>query len=291
MKSLREIVRKSSTIRKFFGYYLASSGLFDSYFKNYKLDENWQERLKNTLACKDSSYISKVPNAGKIKGGKQTMHNGLLINLGSYYGPEYSVVLQESGGIHEPQEERVFNEIIKIMPTGATMLEMGAFWSFYSMWFNSKVDKPVNIMVEPDSFNLGQGKRNFKLNDMNGTFIKANIGKKSQSGRNQTFCVDDIISQNGIKYLDLLHSDIQGFEYDMLLGAKESFMNNKIGYVFISTHSNLLHYKCIDFLKDEGFVFIAQADLDQTYSEDGLIVACSPKHQDIIEPIKIDLRN
>jgi hypothetical protein len=44
------------------------------------------------------------------------------------------------------------------------MIELGAFWSFYSMWFNKEVENAINYMVEPDSFNLGQGKRNFKLN-------------------------------------------------------------------------------------------------------------------------------
>ena len=291
MYRIRKLFKRSPYLRKLTGYFLASSGLFDNYFKNYSLSDSWHYRLNLILNSEDNSCIPRVDGAGKIFGGKQIMHNGLKIYLGSYYGPEYSVVLSQSKGVHEPQEERVFQEVLKILPKNSTMLELGSFWSFYSMWFNKEVDGARNFMIEPDSFNLGQGKRNFRLNKMKGYFIQAFIGKETNfENRVQILSVDTIIRDNNINFLDLLHSDIQGYEYDMLLGAKKSFAENKIGYVFISTHSNAVHYKCLNFLQGENFIIVANADLDASFSEDGLIVGRAP-HYKGIDPIRISLRN
>jgi hypothetical protein len=279
---IRNFARKNLFVRRLVGYHLASSGLFDSFFKNYKVSASWEARINSVLSSSDNEYIPKVKGAGEIRRGKQIMHNGLKIRLGSYYGPEYSKMLLLSKGVHEPQEERVFMEALRTLPEKSLMIEMGAFWSFYSMWFQKDIKNAVNYMIEPDAFNLGQGKRNFKLNKLQGTFIQAFIGKESAvKGREKTVCVDDIVKEYGIEFIHILHSDIQGFEFEMLQGAESTFRNKKIGYVFISTHSNALHYQCIDFLKEKQFNIIASADLDESYSEDGLIVAIAPYFQGI----------
>src|SRR5882724_1438238 len=162
LQTIRRIGQKNPLIRNFLGYHLASSGLFDKVILNYKLSESWKKRIDEVLSSPDNDFIPRSENAGKIKNGKQTMHNGLKILLGSYYGPEYSQMLLLNKGVHEPQEERVFLEALKTIPSGAVMIEMGAFWSFYSMWFNSKIQNGRNFMIEPDAFNMGHGKRNFK---------------------------------------------------------------------------------------------------------------------------------
>lgn len=168
------------------------------------------------------------------------------------------------------------------------MIEMGAFWSFYSMWFNQKVNGAKNYMIEPDSFNMGQGKRNFRLNNMKGTFAQAFIGRKdSNEGSVRTASVDGLVKEFNIPFIHMLHSDIQGYEYEMLLGAEQCFNEKKIGYIFISTHSDELHYQCLNVLKQKGYIILASADLKETYSEDGLIAARAPYFPGI-EPIQID---
>ena len=272
LSNLRSFFRKHLWLRKFIAYGLAPSGLFDSYFKNYKPSPYWEKRIADVLSCKDSEEIPRVGNAGMIISGKQVMHNGLKVNLGSYYGPEFAKLLMLSKGVHEPQEERLFMEVLKQMPQGAVMVELGAFWSFYSMWFNKEIKNAVNIMVEPDSFNIGQGQRNFKLNGMKGKFIETFIGKEYNETAN-VITIDKLVQDKQIDHIDILHSDIQGYEYDMLLGATDTMMGNKIGYFFISTHSNEVHYKCLDLLTAKKYFIIVSIDLDETFSEDGLIVA------------------
>ncbi len=148
-------IRTNLFLRKFVAHTLAPSGLFDSYFRNYKLDSYWQFRVKEVLDVPDTAFIKKVSNAGQIIKGKQIMHNGLCILLGSYYGPEVTVMLAKNKGVHEPQEEHVFQEVLKERTEGAIMIEMGAFWAFYSMWFHQKVKNTRNFMMESDPFIQG----------------------------------------------------------------------------------------------------------------------------------------
>ena len=282
LATIRRLARNNPFIRKLIGYHLASSGLADSFFRNYKMSPSWDKRVQNVLASSDNDLIPRVRDAGSISGGIQIMHNGLKIYLGSYYGPEYAKMLLLSKGVHEPQEERVFMEVLKDLPSNAVMIEMGAFWSFYSMWFNRALDQATNFMVEPDEFNLGQGMRNFRLNGIKGKFIQAFIGSKSSNSyKVRTVSVDDIVAENSIDFVHVLHSDIQGYEYEMLRGAEVSFDKKKIAYVFISTHSNEIHYKCLQFLLDRNFILIASADLNESFSEDGLIVVRSPDYNGI----------
>ena len=59
----------------------------------------------------------------------------------------------------------------------------------------------------------------------------------------------------------------------MLMGAENTINENKIGYLFISTHSNEIHQNCLAFLEQKKYIIISSINLDETFSEDGLIVA------------------
>jgi hypothetical protein len=109
-KEIRAFVKKNRFLRRLVGYHLASSGLFDAVFRNYRLSEHWQQRIKDVVSCPDNNDIPRCRQAGQIQNGTQYLHNGLKIYLGSYYGPEYARMLIQSRGVHEPQEEKVFAE-------------------------------------------------------------------------------------------------------------------------------------------------------------------------------------
>ena len=177
------------------------------------------------------------------------------------------------------------------MPTDATMIELGAFWSFYSMWFNTNVSNAKNYMVEPDAFNLSCGVRNFNLNKIKGDFTQAFVGTKNSTDSlgNRTIGIDDFCQEKNISFVDILHCDIQGYEYDMLIGAEKMIAKDAVGYFFISTHSNEVHNECLQHLINKNYAIVATADLDETFAEDGLIVAKSKNYKGI-EKIKISLK-
>lgn len=252
--------------------------------------QQWEIRNREVLGCPDNDHIPRVADAGRIVDGTQTMHNGIRIRTGSYYGSEVTRMLEANRGVHEPQEERVFQEVLRHVRPDGVMMELGAYWGFYSMWFLSQGKGRRGILVEPEAANLKKGQENFALAHLRGEFIRAFAGAAPGMEHGmRTICVDELMEQHKIDRLDILHADIQGFESHMLDGAKKSFARKAIDYVFISTHGDERHAKCRDMLIAAGFVVLADADMQDTYSHDGLLVA---RRDDLagLEPVKIALK-
>lgn len=250
-----------------------------------------EEDIRLVLECPDYSRIPRVENAGQIENGKLIMHNGLKVLPGSYYGYGVRKLLQSTGGVHEPQEELAFSQILKEMPEKATMLELGAYWSFYSLWFYKSVNSPKCFLVEPILSNLNYGKKNFSINNCLGDFTNAYVGGYSGLvNESKQICVDDFLPEKEINHLNILHSDIQGYEVEMLHGAEKSLSARIIDYIFISTHSNQLHDECINLLESKDYLILASANLDDSFARDGVIVA---RRREIkgIDSINISLRS
>lgn len=256
-----------------------------------KINERWRKKIYTVIASPDNKHIPRVSEAGSLEAGLLTMHNGLKVGARSYYGDGYLNLLIANKGVHEPQEERAFAEILKLLKPSATMLELGSYWAFYSMWFSKEVRNPTCHMVEPDFACLLSGKNNFKRQGFNGKFSQAYIAEKPSVSKDGTdvISVDSYCATHGIEKLEILHSDIQGAEMAMLAGASRMLSARKIDYVFISTHSNELHYGCIAALKAIDYTILASADMDDTYSGDGLIVAKGP-HIEVPVILDISLR-
>lgn len=245
----------------------------------------WDQRHRDVQGCPDNQNIPRVPDAGRIVGGLQTMHNGIKIRRGSYYGSEVTHLLEANKGVHEPQEEWVFQEVLPHVPGDGVILELGAYWGFYSAWFlsgllgtsvSSVQTQTIRraFLVEPEPENLKMGQDNFRLNNLHGEFLCAFVGSKpgkDDMGR-RIVCVDELVRIHSLDRVHILHCDIQGYEMDMLDGAADTLAARKVDYVFISTHSQDLHERCRQRLIDSGMTILADADMNDTYSFDGLIV-------------------
>lgn len=238
--------------------------------------QTWLRRTEQVLASPDFPKIEKQPGAGRMRGRYFVMHNGLRIEPLSYYGYPVLDMLLKTGGIHEPEEELEFGRVLPTIPAGGTMLELGSFWAFYSMWFHQVVPQARNFMIEPERAGLTNGKLNFRANGFRGNFTNAFVGKTSASGQPPTVSVDDFVQKKGIQFLDMLHSDIQGYELDMLAGARRLFDEKRVGYVFISTHGDDLHEGCLNFLTERNFEILRSVPLAESHSFDGLIAAKAP---------------
>lgn len=238
----------------------------------------WDQRLADALVCRDNAFLPRHPEAGVVRDGVMTMHNGIRIHAGSYYGWGSHRILQENRGCHEPQEERVFAQVLEHVRPGGVMVELGAYWSFYSLWFAAAVPQAQNWMVEPEEGNMEKGRANFELNGKQGRFVRGYVGKEHRpGGEPPQNSVDGLMREHGLKHLEVLHCDIQGYEEDMLNGATDAFEKRAIDYVFISTHSNTLHTQCRDWMKGKGYLIHQDIDLDASFSHDGLIVAVNPE--------------
>lgn len=270
---------------------LSRLGFYDRKLLNETLDELWNLRIKEVLLCPDNKSIERVENAGLLKNGVQIMHNGIKICAGGYYGAGISQMLKINKGVHEPQEEFAFDIILKTLPINSKMLELGAYWSFYSLWFREYCVSGENYMIEPDKINIEYGKQNFKLNKKKGYFLNSFVSNKTEIIDTINYIsVDDFIKIKKIEFLHILHSDIQGFEFKMLEGAKKSLENQKIAYIFISTHGNKIHEECLIFLKHVNYEIVCEANSNQSFSYDGLIVAKAINYQGV-KKIEISKNN
>ncbi len=149
------------------------------------------------------------------------------------------------------------------------MIELCAYWAHYSMWFPQSFPDAQCVMVEPEEINLRCRRNNFKINNYSGEFIKSFVGSNA-------FQLDDFSTSRKMDRLDILHSDIQGYEVEMLRGGENFLSENRADYVFISMHSQSLHAEVADLLSGYGYRIEVSSDFDnQSTSLDGFILASS----------------
>ncbi len=268
--------------------------------------KNEAERAAMTIACADANDIPRVANAGQsleVSGTSvQVMHNGLYVKKNGYQGEWQAQTIEALKGVHEPQEEKVFYEVLKRISPNGVMIELGSWWSYYSMWFLNEVKRGKAICCEPDPTNMELGKANAELNKFkvgeditfyhcasgsaDGKFVTFENEDKSKN-RVQIRTVDSIVSEQKLKKVDILHLDIQGAELGALKGAVETIKKGGLRFLFVSTHhysisaDPTLHQKCLDFIKKHGGNIVAAHTVLESCSGDGLIVASfDPRDKD-----------
>ena len=100
------------------------------------------------------------------------------------------------------------------------------------------------------------------------------ISQFSNKNKNE-ISVDDYCIKNKLHSVNILHSDIQGYEVEMLNGSNKMLEEKRIDYLFISTHSTLIHQTCLEILVAKNYRILHSTDLTKSDSIDGLIFACS----------------
>jgi hypothetical protein len=232
------------------------------------------ERYREIISDPLNMMINRVPEAGYFDGdGLVILHNGHRIPVSgdlAYYD-EFSDILVINRGVHEPLEEYCFQEVLKKMQKPRpVMIELGAYWAHYSMWLLKTFPGAKCTMVEPDQTNMKCGKNNFQINGYEGEFINSFVGRTS-------FTIDDFCKKNSVEHIDILHSDIQGFEVEMLEGAKDTLSRKQANYVFVSTHSEKLHVEVERIIRSHDYRIEVSSGYDKhTTSSDGFVLASSP---------------
>jgi len=158
---------------------------------------------------------------------------------------------------------------------GDTVIDVGANIGYFSLLAAKKIGSKGKIFaIEPMKQANNWLKKNLKLNDFkNDEVLEVAIGdkqgimkmyKKSESSemiilnptiskKDLIICgeinietIDNIISQKKIEKVNLLKIDVEGFEYEALLGCKESFKANKIENIICEIHTKYLKNRGID---------------------------------------------
>ena len=95
--------------------------------------------------------------------------------------------------------------------------------------------------------------------------IKNTILNEKNSIKNsiilKTSTIDSYVDENDIDKIDLLKIDTEGHEFQVLMGAKKTINENKIGYILIEIHSSKMYKnysksKIEEFLKKNNFTLL-----------------------------------
>ena len=219
-------------------------------------------------------YIPRCALAGRVINRKYVvLHNGIVVEKRGYYD-RYSDILIRNKGVHEPAEERLFSEILDRMPAEATMVELGSYWAYYSIWFALHVSKAKNYCVEKRYRNAMVGLRNAKLNN-----VKLDI----TTCRDACGDIQQYMLAKGIKKVDILLMDIQGSEEDVILKLQSMIRQSmlEVTYFVISTHSEKSHAVCRKILSSLNYRIFASLDLKQTFFQDGVLFAVLTDNSDV----------
>jgi len=242
-------------------------------------------RFREIISDPLNLLIERHSSSGMVdRDGYVYLHNGNRVPVSgenSYYG-DFSKVLIVNRGVHEPLEEFCFQETLKkITDQKPMMIELGSFWAHYSMWFLKKFPKAECFMIEPNSKALNTGQKNFQTNNFpNGQFILSKVA-------NDGFKLDSFANEKKLKKVSILHSDIQGWELEMLDGANNFLTQQIANYIFMSTHSQKIHEEAIRKLESFGYIIEVSSDFDHhTTSYDGFILATASSAERVFKTFR-----
>lgn len=255
-------------------------------------------RVAMTVSCADADGIPKVNDAGKVyeQHGKrvQVMHNGLLVEEGGYYGDWMTEVIRTLRGHHEPQEERVFDQIVRRLAGESgpsSMIEFGSYWAYYALWFCRAIASGRAIAIEPDPAYLAVGQRNAVLNDLTAvvSFVHGAVGSRpgqlldfraeSDGCDHQVTQYDlgSVLDTAGLDRVDVVLADVQGAETIILERGKDDFRQGRVRFLIVSTHHHaisgnpLTHQQAMELLTELGAHVICEHTVSESFSGDGLI--------------------
>jgi hypothetical protein len=229
-------------------------------------------RFREIVSDPLNLLIERVPMAGMVESNLVWLHNGNRVPFsgdGAYYGA-FSQILVINRGVHEPMEEYVFQQLLKILGEAPVMLELGAYWGHYSMWLKRVKPRSTVILVEPDAANLSAGVDNFRRNGFTGEFVQAAVAKGHLE-------IDAFRARRMLARLDILHVDIQGYELEMFEGCGRTLAEHAVDYLFVSTHSQVIHECVVSELTKVGYRVEVSSDFDNaTTAYDGFVFASGP---------------
>lgn len=271
-----------------------------------------RRRVAMTTGCRDADAIPKVPGAGDVfrHGGRrvQRMHEGTLVPADGYCGAWMTRIIRRLRGHHEPQEELLFHHLLRHCHRGARMIEVGAFWAYYTTWFLRAVPDSTAVCVEPDAAHAAIGAETLRLNGVTATWVEAAVGRthrqtttvsRESDGRSiDVAChsLPSLLDTVGWAPVDILHVDAQGAETGFLESIADGARRPPLRFLVVSTHEERIsgspttHEDCLRTIRRLGGTILAEHAVEESFSGDGLIVA-SLDPQDAAIPLPPISRN
>jgi FkbM family methyltransferase len=172
-------------------------------------------------------------------------------------------------GSYEPEMQRLFVKLVKL---GSVFYDIGANVGFYSLLASQLVGTGKVIAFEPSPENVRYLRRHLDLNQCSNVEIfdlaicdregcayfaedqTGSMGRLEPRGGRQvrTSTLDALLRAQNIPPPDYLKMDIEGAEFQALLGARECFQRYK-PVLFLATHGKDVHGYCCQLLNSWGY--------------------------------------
>ena len=161
-------------------------------------------------------------------------------------------------------EYKLFQEVLNRVDnkSNPTMIELGSHWALWSLCFKHKFNGGLNILIELLKSRLDIGANNFNLNNYNfksyhggilindAKFLSKTLPKNEYG---LDLDISEILNENKIEIIDILHMDIQGSELKFIKHLDEIGLLNNVSQLVIGTHSIEIHNALLDILKVNNF--------------------------------------
>lgn len=202
----------------------------------------------------------------------------MLDNAGCYPGGK-------SLGSHKDmyiEEKELFEECLSNVHSKApVMIEIGSYWALWSLLFRKKFPTGRNILIELFKELMEVGVQNFELNGFTdrvhayhgGICLEESRTFKYVMGRpdkGEELDLMEIVNENNIDVIDMLHCDIQGSEMLFLETYSNLFNEKVVKNIVIGTHSPSLHDNVLKFLRQKDYDIVQDFPM---LSSDGHIYA------------------
>ena len=252
-------------------------------------------RIALTVSCPDTDHLARVKGAGglaEVDGTPvQVMHNGVVVAKDAYAGAWMTEIIRCLRGFHEPQEELVVARILDRLAatdSAPTMVELGSFWAYYSLWFLAALPAGRVVALEPDPACLAVGQRNVALNERSAIFVEGAVGPapgepmtlRLADGTEHTvrqYGLDALLEAGGMDRASLVLADIQGAEEVLPAQLAPLAAAGRVRFVVISTHHFRIsgdprtHQRVLAGLQGLGAHVIAEHSVSESFSGDGLV--------------------
>ena len=194
-------------------------------------------------------------------------------------------------GVYESDKQRVFGKIVK---PGQVFFDLGANVGFYTLLGSLLVGNGGRVIAfEPASRNISYLRRHLAINRIaNCEVLEAAVSSKdgtalfdvahlpvsghishraTESGYQVvTVAIDRLVHEGAIPGPNVIKCDIEGGEYDALLGASNTLKEYR-PIVLLATHGADIHVRCCQLLRDHGYRLESLAEDKDAATSDELI--------------------
>ncbi|MEE9379666.1 MAG: FkbM family methyltransferase [Candidatus Lokiarchaeia archaeon] len=309
----REIINKIKSIKGSFkklNKFADVFNMFDDNYSKYIFIELMSAFILGfhkvkLLLNNDTYWRVKAKVKNMIKGKKFITADGWILNFYDLNKIKIPLLLYNTSlGILNTfiTEQYCYKHEKMIMAEESDIvIDAGGCWGDTSLYFANKVKDsgyvysfefiPSNINIMKKNLNLNPYLKNiiqiiekplWKISDCEIYYVDKGPSShvsstflSSFSGNVKTITLDDFVEKNHISKIDFIKMDIEGSEYDVLIGAKETISKFK-PKLAISLYHNIDHfYKIPKFIDSLNLNYRFYLDHFTTHSEETILFAFS----------------